>query len=132
MAEITRSMKLVLQSLPWKDLDNLQQVRKIPQLSSYPLDEFVSQEPVLEELSRYLEDPKSVKEHTMQFVIQAAPGSGKSRLLQVVGEGDPQRIPSKMQPILQTCLPLAITFDGFSADGDTNPFYETAIRLLFS
>lgn len=43
MSEITRSMKLVLQSLPWKDLDNLEQVRKIPQLSSYPLDEFVSQ-----------------------------------------------------------------------------------------
>ena len=90
---------------------------------------------MLEEIVEYMEKPKNHKGNTSLFAIQSAPGLGKTRLLQVVGEGDPQRIPPKMRSLLQKCLPLAITFTSFSVSYrtvKTNPFYETAIRLLFS
>jgi len=132
LPEIILSMKVALKTLPWKDLDDWEQVRKIPQLSAYPLDEFVNRELVLEEITEYLKHPKNNKNNTSLFTIQSAPGLGKTRLLQVVGDRDPGRIPQEMQTLLGNCLPLAITFNCFSIGRGENPFYETAIRLLFS
>jgi len=108
-------------SLVWKNLDDLQELRRIPPLSGYPIKEFVDRKDALEKFAKYMEDRDLVK--PMPFAVAAAaPGGGKSRFLNFAAE------------TTSNYFPVAVTFNTFSNNRlpSEGHYWALSKRVLFS
>ena len=113
--------------LPWKNMIVLEELKRVPPLSNYPMAEFVDREEAMAAWDAYVEGVRSVAESHRRVPMAAVacgPGGGKSRLVNTIAESK----------TADTYYPIAVTFNFFYKRGalDKDYFWELCKRALFS
>jgi len=105
-------------------MEDLDELRKVPLLSDYKLEGWVSRENVMKQLDKYIEFMKNTVKKWVA-IASCCRGGGKSKLLNHVAESK----------FAEEFFPVAMTFSSFSpalSEEELDVHWALSKRVLFS
>jgi len=112
--------------LHWKNMEEQQELRKVPMLSDYQLDGWVSREEAMRELDRQIAYIRESKFSSPKLaIVSCCRGGGKSKFFNHVAESK----------VAEEFFPIAVTFSSFSpasSEEELDVYWALTKRILFS